>query len=456
MAMSDWTIVTRSLQARLFSTALTVLTVAVAVCLLLTILTMRNSGRRAFERGAGDMHLLVSAEQSPLVSVLNNLFYANPPRRYLTWERFEQLKKEAPWAYTVPLSLGDSLGQYPIVATTPEYFTIAKPDVGEAWRLRIGKIFSQDFEVVLGATVADTTGLSIGDTIYPSHGISQREESATHASTHVTKHDGEDHDHDDAAPEQELVDGITHIHRDFPCKIVGLLGPTGGSADRAVFLSIGTNWLMHAHDRRQRENPAARKPTMSDLLDEDKKLTAVMLRLQSPGGSETPAALPVFFDKLRKDPTIMVASPRQEIGNLFKIVDNANRVFLAIAGAVFLSSGVAIMLALYNSMQTRQRQLAVLRVLGASSGRIVRLAITESAIIGLAGALIGLVLGLAGAAFASEMVQARLGVIIEPRLAWQHVLIVTVGAVVLACLAGIVPALMAYRVSVSQNLKPAL
>jgi hypothetical protein len=62
--MTDWTIILRSLSSRLFSTATTVFTVAVPVALLLVLLTMRESGRKAFERGSGDMHMLVTAEDS--------------------------------------------------------------------------------------------------------------------------------------------------------------------------------------------------------------------------------------------------------------------------------------------------------------------------------------------------------------------------------------------------------
>src|SRR5205085_11916441 len=78
--MPDWTIISRSLRARLFSTVTTVITVGVAVALMLVLLTMRDSGRRAFERGSGNMHLLISRDASPLVSILNGVFYAGAPR----------------------------------------------------------------------------------------------------------------------------------------------------------------------------------------------------------------------------------------------------------------------------------------------------------------------------------------------------------------------------------------
>ena len=79
--MSDFTIVLRSLKARLFSTIVTIVTVAIAVALLLTLLTLKSAGGSAFIRGSGNAHLLVSADASPVVSVLNAFFYSGAPAR---------------------------------------------------------------------------------------------------------------------------------------------------------------------------------------------------------------------------------------------------------------------------------------------------------------------------------------------------------------------------------------
>ena len=82
--MNDLSIILRSLKARLFSTIVTVLTVAIAVGLLMALLMLRTSGERAFSRGTGNAQLLVSRDASPLESVLNGLFYANAPRNSIS------------------------------------------------------------------------------------------------------------------------------------------------------------------------------------------------------------------------------------------------------------------------------------------------------------------------------------------------------------------------------------
>ena len=128
MAMTDWTIIRRSMTSRLFSTVTTVITVAIAVGLMLTLLSMRDSGRRAFERGSGNMHMLISNDSSPLVSVLNGIFYANAPARAITPARFAEIANSFPAEYAIPTQLGDRYMGLPVLATTREFFTKFSPN----------------------------------------------------------------------------------------------------------------------------------------------------------------------------------------------------------------------------------------------------------------------------------------------------------------------------------------
>ena len=80
--------------------------------------------------------------------------------------------------------------------------------------------------------------------------------------------------------------------------------------------------------------------------------------------------------------------------------------------------------------------------------------VTESALLGVLGVVAGLLLSLVGGALAAAVLQRRVGLVIQPVFGLEWVLGVSVGAVLLAALAGIVPAVMAYRTGVAKNLKP--
>jgi len=422
VAVSDWTIVRRSVTGRMFSSVTTVLMVGVSVGLMLTLLSMRRSGERAFERGSGDMHMLISNDSSPMVSVLNGIFYANAPANFIPWATYEGLRASYPFEYAVPTQLGDSFRGRPVMATTREFFTAFSPDAGSAWRVAQGDLFDGAFQVVLGAEAARATGLAIGDRINVFHG----------------------------APRDQGA----HAHAEYDYEVVGILAPTGGPHDRALFTDLTSAWILHAHDRRALEpGGAPGLTTEADLTDADRKITGVYAKLASRGGG-APAALPQVLAQLRARPDVIVAQPRGEIQRLFGIVSNIDQVLLGMAAVVMVSSAAAIMLTLYNAMEQRRRQVAVLRVLGASKGRIFGLVMTESALLGLLGGAVGIALAWAGGRAVAAVMWARLGLVIEAGLEARIALAVAMGAVALAALAGVAPAVAGYRTSVARNLRP--
>lgn len=439
MAMTDFTIINRSLRARLFGTVVTVLTVAVAVGLMLVLLSMRDAGRQAFARGTGNMDLLISGDQSPMVAVLNGVFYANAPARPIPWEQYGKIRDDPRVGWAIPTQQGDSCEGFPVMATMPEFFTTFEPEPGRAWRLREGRFFTDDFEVVLGSQAARGTGLKIGARISLTHGTSGSREA--------------------------------HVHKEFVYTVVGVLQPTGSAHDRAVFTSLGSTWRIHAHERQEREEGHANENhdehdageahheeeghnPVVELTDEDRRITGVYLKTASRPGAHVSAVLPALAAELRSRTGFTVAAPAGEVGRLFKIVSNIDIVFIAMAAAVMVSSGIGIMLALYNSMESRRRQIAVLRVLGCSRGRVFGLVVTESAVIGLLGAAAGVALAWIGAAATARVLEGAVGLVIRPVFGLESTGGVVAGAVLLASLAGVIPAVMAYRTSVANNLRP--
>ena len=425
--MSDFAIVLRSLRARLFSTAVTAITVAIAVALLMTLLSLQKAGNAAFTRGSGNADLLVSADAGPMASVLNAIFYASPPQRPLTQAKLQEIATSFPWEFVIPLQQGDNYRGFPTLATAPEFFSRFEPAPGEPWVFREGRPFTQSFEAVLGAGVVEATGLRLGAKLLLTHG---------------TGDEG-------------------HVHKEYEFTVVGILAPTGSAHDRAIFTDLASSWILHAHDRRERELAAQGAPhqhgprmTEADLLDEDRLITGVLLKLPTRQGSVVSAALQSQFDRLRRDPTITVASPSNEVRKLFAIVSQIDVLFLALAIAILVSSSISILVALYNSMHERRRQIALFRVLGASRGRVFSMVLTESALIGLAGGVLGIAastigIGLAGA-YLERTVGLSLALAVDPRSA----IVVLAGTAVLAALAGLLPASLAYRTPVGEVLRP--
>jgi putative ABC transport system permease protein len=105
-------------------------------------------------------------------------------------------------------------------------------------------------------------------------------------------------------------------------------------------------------------------------------------------------------------------------------------------------------------MEQRRRQIAVLRVLGASRGRIFRLVLAESIVLGLIGSAIGVAVAFIGVRLVTAAMKERLGLVIDAGIDPRLGAIVVAGAIVLAGVAGLLPAIVAYRTSVAKNLRP--
>jgi putative ABC transport system permease protein len=393
--------------------------VAISVAVLLTLLSLREAGLKSFRRGLGNAHLVLSAEGSPLSTVLNAIFYVHPPRNAIPMSVVEEISASFPWAWAIPTQLGDSYVGFPVLAVGEGYFENVEPVAGHPWALARGAWPTSPFHVVLGSEVARRTQLLIGDHIHLSHG---------------SQEDG-------------------HVHEEMSFDVVGILAPSQSQHDRVVFSSLEGSWLIHAIDRRHAAGLEEPK-TPEDLLEEDRLVTGVLLRLPTRANRSSSAALQQMHDVLRRDDRVTVASPAAQIDRLWTIISGIDVIFLAMAGAVLVSSCIAIMLSLWTSMELRRRQLAILRVLGASKGRVLGLVLSESLVMGFIGAAAGIGLAWAGGFAAAAALQVRTGVRIEPHLDLRYTLAVAAAAVILAALAGVGPAIRAYRTNVAHHLRP--
>lgn len=417
--MSDLRFVFRSLRIRLFSSSVSIALVAISVGVLLTLLSLRSAGHASFRRGLGNAHLVLSAEESALSTVLNTLFYVNAPRKAIPMAVVEELSAAFPWAWAIPTQLGDSYRGFPVLAVGEGYFEHVEPVAGEPWTLATGVWPNGAFDIVLGSEAAKRTHLLVGDHIHLSHG---------HA------HDG-------------------HVHDEFSFNVVGILAPSQSQHDRVVFATLDGAWLVHAVDRHHAAG-LAEPSTPADLLDEDRLVTGVFLRLPTRANRSGSAALQHVHDTLRRDDRVTVASPSAQIDRLWTIVSGIDAVFIAMAAAVLFSSSVSILLSLWTSMELRRRQFAILRVLGASRARVLGLVLSESIVIGLLGAVAGVGVAWIGGFAAAAVLQTRTGVRIEPDLDLRAALIVAAAAVLLSALAGVAPAIKAYRTNVAHHLRP--
>jgi putative ABC transport system permease protein len=183
---------------------------------------------------------------------------------------------------------------------------------------------------------------------------------------------------------------------------------------------------------------------------EAREVSAVMLKFSNPAAGFT---LDQEINKQGKVATL--AWPvAQVMADLFERIGWVSRILTMVAYLVVVVAAGCVLASIYNTMNERRREFAILRALGARRGMVFSAIVLEATTITAIGAMVGfLVYGaILGAAFV--IVREQTGVVLDafrfdPALVWTPIGIIAIGA-----LSGLVPAFKAYRTDVASNLTP--
>jgi putative ABC transport system permease protein len=140
------------------------------------------------------------------------------------------------------------------------------------------------------------------------------------------------------------------------------------------------------------------------------------------------------------------------MGELFDKLGWVSRVLRLVAYLVVAVATGSILATIYNTMNERRREFAILRALGASRRPVVTAIVAEAtaiAALGTAAGYIAYALILTGAA---HVVRSQTGVVVEI-FALNPILVLTpAGMILLGAVSGLLPARKAYATEVATNL----
>jgi len=160
-------------------------------------------------------------------------------------------------------------------------------------------------------------------------------------------------------------------------------------------------------------------------------------------------------DRLVADLDVQVAKPTYEITRLFEmIVGRIQTVLVIFAVMVIIVAAIGMMVSIYNSMNERRQEIAIMRALGASRGTVMLIILLESILLSLGGGVIGMVIGHGLIAGVGPIIASAVMVVVNPWHFQASELILIPGLIVLASLVGYLPAVVAYRTDVAQSLNP--
>jgi putative ABC transport system permease protein len=201
----------------------------------------------------------------------------------------------------------------------------------------------------------------------------------------------------------------------------------------------------HEHEEAYEMNPDG---TIKLKLEKEKwKVSAILV--QTRGGFQNQMLIYQF--KNRTD--AMAVNPAMEMRAFFDtFLKPSTWLLLGITLLVTIVAAVSILVSIYNSIMARLREIAILRALGATRGRVLGLICLEAGLIGLLGGLFGLIIGhvfaLIGSLLANRLFGQEINWLATGSVEWIYLCIV----VLLAVVAGFVPAMRAYRTPVATHL----
>ena len=233
----------------------------------------------------------------------------------------------------------------------------------------------------------------------------------------------------DIARKYDKQVGDTIILRDTPFEVVGILEPTLTAPDQAASVPLAAAQKLFL----------AMMPPMVQIGLQESDLVSTMTVYLKPGVDAEAIA-----DRIEAEvPNVAAMTGNdfdEQIGSATAIL---NAILVGIALISLVVGGLSVVNTMAMSIAERTREIGIKRAIGGSRFRIVRELVTESALIGFVGGMLGLVLGAIVVVLGNEAGRSS-GTVLFELTAWSAVTAVLF-ATVLGALAGFVPALHAAR-----------
>lgn len=410
----------QSLWNRRTTAFMTLLSLCISMMLLLGIDHLRLEAKRSFTSTVAGTDLIVGARSGQLNLLLYTVFRIGNATNNIQWQSYQQLKSHPQVVWSVPISLGDSHKGFRVVGTNQDYFRYFRYGEQQLLTLAQGSPFAGVYETVLGAEVARKLNYRLGDDLILSHGVGSVSFSQ---------------------------------HKDQPFKVVGILAPTGTPVDQSVHVSlegieaIHLGWQGGAPAMGRKQAP---KPTAAQLAAlEPKVITGFMLGLKS---KVTTFALQRQINEFNAEPLTAIL-PGAALAELWQMLSMVENLLLVITLLVLGAGLIGLTTTLLAAMKERQREMAILRAIGARPWQLFVLIELEVLLLVCGSIVLGFV-ALVGALFALQPVlSSQYGLVISV-LPWHdHTGAWLASVVGLSLILGALPSYLAYRQSLAQGMQ---
>ncbi len=434
----------KNLRSKPLSMLLNLLLFGLGVGLVVFLLLINHQVNQNFEKNLAGIDLVVGAKGSPMQMILCNMYHIDAPTGNIPVSGVKPFfnARHPVVKQAIPLSLGDSYKGYRIVGTDTSFCALydAKIAKGRMWR--------QDYEVVVGSLVADRAHLHLGDKFFSSHGLAD--------------------------------DGINiHDHGD-KFRVVGILESNQTVADQLILCNTPTIWSVHNHEEHEHEEHddeehAAHSEDEHDghdhsghdhdhdhvdavieevaaapfnLLDHpEQSITSLLVKFRNRGIQSLN-----FPRAINEQTDMMAAQPAWQINRVRDMMGSGTDMLRLLAAAIIFVSAISLFISLFSSLRGRKYELAILRVMGGTRSTLFALIIIEGLILAVLGYLLGIALGHFGVAILGGNLEESYKYSFSPWIWLKEEYFILVVLLVLGFVASLIPAIKASNTAISETL----
>jgi len=406
----------RSLLHRKTTVVLTLISLLIGVTLLFAVSFIKNEAKSSFTKTISGVDLIIGAKTSQINLLLYSIFRLGDPTNNISWEGYEFIKNHRAVDWAIPISLGDSHRGYRVIGTTKDYYTLYRFGNDQALKLRQGQFFEGVTDVVLGSEVANKLNYQIGDSIVLSHGIGNA--------------------------------SFTH-HDEVQFIITGILDKTSTPVDQSLFVSLKSIELIHEKWPEEASQRAQLIQEYQDNTIEPESITATYVGLKS---RSMAFVLQRQINTHKAEPLLAIL-PGVALASLWRMVSFIEDILMVVAILVLCTTLISLAAMLMTALHVRKKELALLRMIGASPLFCFLLIQLESFFLVLTAIIIAILFLTSILTFFGEWISVQFGFYVNQSQLWSYEMLVIIAIIlVITFLVTLVPSIQYYRQSIAQNI----
>jgi putative ABC transport system permease protein len=412
------------------NTILSILLLTASVAIITVLILVEKQFEEKYQSNLDGVDLVLGAQGSPLQLVLSSVYQVDDPTGNISYDSVKVWMQHPYVKKAIPLAYGDNYVGFKIVGTTPDYIEKYQAKIAE------GKVFEHNFEVVVGADVAEKLNLKLGDTFKGTHG--------------------------------SAAEGEVHDHGEYI--VVGIASKTGKVIDNLILSNIPTVWQMHHEEGHEEvaENPAHGEPghvhdeeehvhtaecnhdtheTDMTIDEPNMEITSVLIEFKNKMG------IFMWPNIIAQNTKMQAALPTYQMNRLFDMFGVGLNALKYLAFGIMLISGISIFIALFNTLKERKAEFALLRVNGAKKHQLLLVVLLESILLCIVGYFFGTVLGRLGIVLLSKASESDFKLGFNPlEIIWEKEGLLFGLTLLIGLLAALIPAIKAYTINISKTL----